>query len=205
MHLIRDSKSERNAGWKVLAFFRHVGVRALCICLRKVIRACCYLCYLFFPLCVCVCARREPRWVTPGGQAPAHFLPLSCVLQSGEALSPAICLPALGIVIPKYRPVNISLVTATSPPQHTGKKKSWGGKEMLLARSTPLPFPPFCLCPLLTRSLHPFLSLSSRGSDTQWGKMASFYLVLHVICLIKHWRSFNKTELMRVLNTDAPS
>lgn len=39
----------------MFAFFRHVGVHALCIYLRKVIGAWCYLCYLFFRSCVCVC------------------------------------------------------------------------------------------------------------------------------------------------------
>lgn len=102
---------------------------------------------LFF---VCVCAfvpGESGGWVTPGGQAPAHFLSLSCSPQSGEALSPAIYLPALRIVIPKYRPVNISLVTATSPPPAThrekekGKRKGikkWTGKETLLALAAPL-------------------------------------------------------------------
>lgn len=43
----------------------------------------------------------------------------------GEALSPAICLPATGIVIPKCGPVNISLVVATNPrpTQRSGKEE----------------------------------------------------------------------------------
>lgn len=169
----------------MLAFFlfRHVGVHALCICLRKVIGACCYFCYLFFQLscewvCVCVGARWEPRWGVPWGQAPPNFLSLSRVPQSGEALSPAICLPALGIVIPKYKPVNISLVTATSPPQHTKrKKKCWRRKEMLLAHSLLLSLP---------LSLCESFSSSSWASDAQWGeKMAPFYLVLQCYLLNK--------------------
>lgn len=47
----------------------------------------------------------------------------------GEALSPAICLPAPGIVIPRYRPVNISLVTAASPPQPSRARKAEGGRR----------------------------------------------------------------------------
>ena len=121
------SKRYGNTGCLCFFFLRHVGVHALCICLWKVIGACCYLCYLFFSSFPCVCAfvpGESGGWVTPGGQAPAHFLSLSCVPQSGEALSPAIYLPALCIVIPKYRPVTISLVAATSPPAtHREKEK----------------------------------------------------------------------------------
>lgn len=124
---------------------RHVGVDALCICRGKVIEPCCYLCDLFFSSCVHVCAHGG---FTPGGRAPARFLSLSCAAQSGEALSPAICLPALGIVIPKYRPVNISLVTATSPQQHS----VGGGREDEEERRCSLCTLPFSFIP---PSLHP--------------------------------------------------
>lgn len=95
-------------------------------------------------------SRCEPR----GGHAGEDrrrliFYPLSCVPQSGEALSPAICLPALGIVIPKYRPVNISLVTATSLPLNTS-----GGK---IKKER---------CSSLTLLLCPFLCLSLSLSDS---------------------------------------
>lgn len=76
----------------------------------------------------------------PRGQAPARFLSLSCVPQSREALSPAICLPALGIVIPKYRPVNISLVTATPSTIYPAKNTKLRKGRRLLAHSAPLPF-----------------------------------------------------------------
>lgn len=118
--------------------------------------AICVICFsgLAF-VCVCVFVHDE-SWggFTPGGQAPAHFLSLSCVAQSGEALSPAICLPALGIVIPKYRPVNISLVTATSPQQHTLKKKAEQERRCSLLT---LHFCPFLRS--LCLFLHPSLSL----------------------------------------------
>lgn len=99
-----------------------------------------FVLFVFQLLCSCVCAQRKSRWVTPGGQASAHFLSLSRASRSGEALSPAICLPALGIVIPKCRPVNISLVTATSLPQHSRKG---GGEAEEERRCSPnsLPFP----------------------------------------------------------------
>lgn len=142
VHFASDQRQQErkiwNTGEEVLAFFRHVGVHALCICLREVVGPCWYSRYLFFSsrVCVCVCVwvRWKLRLVHAGRTgAGSFFIPLLCAL-SGEALSPAICLPALGIVIPKYRPVNISLVTATSPPQHARKKgeQSWSGKEMLL-------------------------------------------------------------------------
>lgn len=125
-----------------------------------------FVLFVFSLVCVCVCARQELRWVTPGGEAPAHFLSLSCVPQSGEALSPAICLPALGIVIPKYRPVNISLVTATSPPQHTRTKKAGEGRRCSLPA---LLLCPFLLSVAIPRQLVLFVpfSLYPLGSDAQ--------------------------------------
>lgn len=88
---------------------------------------------------------------------------------AGEALSPAICLPALGIVIPKYGLVHIFLVTATSPPQHSRKKKE-GKRRRSLSPSPPLPFPPIPAFVPLWLFLYCFLSSPSRGSDAQWGK-----------------------------------
>lgn len=147
------NKSKRYGNTGCLCFFlRHVGVHALCICLWKVIGACCYLCYLFFSSFSCVCAfvpGESGGWVTPGGQAPAHFLSLSCVPQLGGALSPAIYLPALCIVIPKYRPVTISLVTATSPPATQREKKKEKKKPVQGRR-----------CSLLSLLLRPYLAFS---------------------------------------------
>lgn len=126
-----------------------------------------FVLFVFQLLCSCVCAQRKSRWVTPGGQASAHFLSLSRASRSGEALSPAICLPALGIVIPKCRPVNISLVTATSLPQHSRK----GGKQKRKGDA------PLILCPFLSLSLSPWALQKEK-------KSLSFYLLLHL---------FNKT------------
>lgn len=140
---------------------------AICvICFSALVWACVCLCI--------VCARWEPRWGVPRGQAPAHFLSLSRVPQSGEALSPAICLPALGIVIPKYKPVNISLVTATSPPQHAKRKKKLkkeGDAPFSLTHSFFL-----CLCLFVNLSLHPCLSSSSWALDAQWGEKNAPFL-----------------------------
>ena len=146
---------------------------------------------LFF---VCVCAfvpGESGGWVTPGGQAPAHFLSLSCSPQSGEALSPAIYLPALRIVIPKYRPVNISLVTATSPPPRNtpGKRKGKKKREKKMNREGDAP---------CSRCSFAHISLSPKEAqihdDRKKCHLFLFYLALHVICLIKHWCSFNKTQ-----------
>lgn len=169
------------------------------------------ICVMCFSALVCVCARRELRWVTPGGQALAHFLFLSCVPQSVEALSPAICLPALGIVIPKYRPVNISLVTAT-PHSPTTHHSTAHHKQAREGRRCSLLTLLFCLFLLslslfladsFASSLFPFIPSELQMYKTMRKNGLLFYLVLHVICLIKHWCSFNKTELMRLLNIDA--
>lgn len=145
-YLSLDNKSRRygtqlRRSWLFFFFFlRHVGVQASCICLREVIGACWYLCYLFFSRCVYVRVRWKLRLVYAGRTgAGSFFIPLLCAL-SGKPLSPAICLPALDIVIPKCRPVNISLVTATSSPT-TRQEKTKSGTEMLLVS--------FCLCSFL--------------------------------------------------------
>lgn len=88
-------------------------------------------------LCVLVESRGSPRaWRT--GTGSFFITPPRLLVRSvrGEALSPAICLPAPGIVIPKCGPVNISLVIATSPrpPQCSRKEeKKKSGIEILLA------------------------------------------------------------------------
>lgn len=147
---------------------------------------------LVFSSCVymCVCARLV--WVCHEDRRRLIFLSLSSVLQSGEALSPAICLPALGIVIPKYRPVNISLVTATSPPQHTrkGKKKKKAEEGRRCSLLTILLCPFRLSLPLShAESSSSFLSLVillSRRCTMRGKKWPLFILFYNVICLIKH-------------------
>ena len=132
-----------------------------------------FLSFFPSPALVCVLVHNARRGgFTPGGQAPDHFLffflALSCAAQSREALSPAICLPAPGIVIPKYRPVNISLVTATSPQQHAAEKKEEGKKAAGRYSSSSLllcPFfrsPPLCFADSFSSSLS-LLILPSLG------------------------------------------
>lgn len=109
---MKQSEKE-NSGWEVFAFLgMNVGVHALYFFLEK-----CHQGMLLFLLCsptlVFVCCGGS-RWEDV---SRLIFLSLSSGLQSEEALSPAICLLVLDIVIPTYRPVNISLVTAASLPQ----------------------------------------------------------------------------------------
>lgn len=166
------------------AFFRRVGVSEKSP--RHAAAAAIYV--ICFPAPACVCARcgsrREDRRRLIFYPSPAP--------QSGAALSPAICLPALAIVIPKYRLVHISLVSATSPTQHGGggerereREQSWRKEaDAPCSLSPSLPFP--LVSVFVARSLSRGLGCTMKGD--------AFYLVLHFICLIKRHRSFNKTR-----------
>lgn len=54
-----------------------------------------------------------------------------------------------------------------------------------------------CLCSFIPSFLFPVEAWMQNEEKTA----PYFNLVLHVICPIKHWCSFNKTEPMRLLNT----
>lgn len=83
-----------------------IGIEvSLCVRLTDVIGARCYLCYLFLGSPVFVHDRGGLRLED---RCRLIFYPASS--PSAGALSPAISLPGLGIVIPECRSVNILLV-----------------------------------------------------------------------------------------------
>lgn len=155
----------------------------MCICLRKVIGACCYLCYLFFSSCARVFVHSGSR----GGSRREDrrrliFYPSPARLGQGR-LCHQLSACQLWVLLFQSAGRLTFLLSLLHLSHNTAGRggESRRGKEML---------PYF--------SALSFLSLYPRELCKKQ-KKASFFIFFY-ICLIKHWKTFAKTELMRLLN-----
>lgn len=155
----------------------------MCICLRKVIGACCYLCYLFFSSCARVFVHGGSR----GGSRREErrrliFYPSPARLGQGR-LCHQLSACQLWVLLFQSAGQLTFLLSLLHLSHNTAGR---GGEAEEERRCSPnsLPFP---------------FSLFIPVSFAKRKKKASLFIFFY-ICLIKHWKTFAKTELMRLLN-----
>lgn len=176
-------------------FLRHVGVHAPCICLWKVIGACCYLCYLFFSSFSCVCVRLCLVRAEVGSRREDRrrliFYPSPARLSQGRLCHQLSTCQHCVLLFQSTGQLTFLLSLLHLPPSRNtpGKRKGKKKRDKKMNREGDAP---------CSRCSFAHISLSPKEAqihdDRKKCHLFLFYLALHVICLIKHWCSFNKTQ-----------
>lgn len=176
---------------------------------EKATGACSYLCYLFCSSSVCL-VPVERRGLGHAGRtgAGSFFYPSSGCLRQGKLCHQLSACQRLVLLFQSTGQLTFLLSLVHFPQNTSGERGKKSRRREEDAPHTRLlgPFhlpPSFSLADSFSSSFPLFVLQWLR--HTMRMKKPLFYLVLQVICLIKHWCSFNKTEPSRLLNIDAPS